>query len=127
MKKLIFLLLMAAALAGMAFAQDVARPPGVFGLGAALYEYGVDGHSVTPYTVPAAVLLQAGQPAGIEAEYYNERISRIVHWADQYQSGKLTKQEFAQLITAQVETMLDHQCLFGGYTLGREIDYPLRQ
>jgi uncharacterized membrane protein len=127
MKKLILLLLTAAVLAGTAFAQGVAYPFGVMCLDAALYGDSVDSYAVTPYTVPAVVLLQAGQTAGMEADYYNERIGRIIRWAEQYQTGELTEQEFARLVTAQITGMLDHQSLFGGYSLGREVDYPLRQ
>ena len=126
MKKLIFLLIFAAAWAGAVYAQDVAYPPGVFDFEAALYGDSADGRAVAPHTVPVAVLLYAGQSAGVVADYYNSAIGHIVYWGEQYQSGELTKQEFTRLVAAQIETMLDRQYLFGGYSLVRGIDYPLR-
>jgi opacity protein-like surface antigen len=63
MKKLIFLLLMAVVLAGMAFAQDTVHPPGVFTLEAAMFGDGVDGCAVTPDTVLVMAMPVTAEPS----------------------------------------------------------------
>ena len=67
MKKLIFLLLMSAVLAGFAFAQDAAYPPGVFGLEAGCTEAARTAAPLTPYTVPASVLPAMAELSGFQA------------------------------------------------------------
>ena len=125
MKKMIFLLLMAVAWAGIVFAYDTAHPPGVLTVNmsntieAALYGDSADDRVVTPYTVLAAVPFYVGQYTSVNKvgnDYYNERISRIIHWGEQYQSGELTKQKFAHLVTAQIELILQHQYIHGDYS-----------
>ena len=67
MKKLIFLLLIAAALAGMVSAQGAAHPPWASAFEAALPGDGVDCYAADPGTDLAAALLPAVQPASIGA------------------------------------------------------------
>ena len=73
MKKLIFLLLIAVALAGMVSAQDTAHPPGVLTL--ALSDYGDYEAVITPDTVSAVVPLSTELQAVFLAQ--PETIDRI--------------------------------------------------
>jgi hypothetical protein len=77
MKKLIFLL-MAVVLAGMAFAQDTAHPPGAFALEAAMSGDGVDGCAVTPDTVLVMAMPVTAEMASFQAvmALYNESAIR---------------------------------------------------
>ena len=98
MKKLIFLLLAAAVLTGIVFADSPAYPPWGVSLEAVLPGGGADYCAVTQDTVPAAVSLYAGQPAG--ADRYDKYLRLVVLWGKQYSSGELSWDEYASLITA---------------------------
>ena len=67
MKKLIFLLLTAAFLAGFALAQDVAHPPGALALEAALYGGSADGRAVIPDMVPVLAWPVTAELSGFQA------------------------------------------------------------
>jgi hypothetical protein len=86
MKKLLFLFVCLAAVAGFAVADDY-RPPGAPAL--ELSGYGVGCEAVAPDTVLA--------PLGA-AEL-------ICLWADQYQAGLLTQDEFKTLVSGRITVM----------------------
>jgi len=76
MKKLIFLLIMAMALAGFVSAQDIAHPPGVISieettLEATLAEYGAQQSFVTQPTVLVAIEAATSYQADMAVQYYN--------------------------------------------------------
>jgi len=61
MRKIVFLLVMAFAVAGLSWADGgIAHPPGVLALEAGLSEYGVQEAAVTSGTVSDGVLLMIG-------------------------------------------------------------------
>ncbi|MDR0456877.1 MAG: hypothetical protein LBH20_09385 [Treponema sp.] len=79
MKKLIFLLLMAVALAGFVSAMETANPPwertsGSTPFEAAMSEYGVNCHAVTPDTILALEMPAIAEPSSFQAvmALYNE-------------------------------------------------------
>jgi hypothetical protein len=93
MKKLFVLFLCLAAAVGFIWAGAV-RPPGI----PELLGYGAGCEAVTPDTVLAVASLEAAE--------------LICLWADQYQAGLLTQDEFKTLVAGRITVM----CMSGRQT-----------
>jgi hypothetical protein len=97
MKKLILLLVLAVVMAGFAFAV---HPPGDINPEMILAEFSVQQDVVTQPTVLTTDLLPVEQPVSVDR--YTKYTELIIFWGEQYLSGELSKDEYANLVTAAI-------------------------